>query len=76
MENFWKKLPEQKPNSYKTGNWDGKKSDEILLCDNRGYFYVGTCYQGIMDGSEYCDFYDENKFIENVTHWCKIPTLT
>ena len=76
LDNFWKKLSEEKPHSYKTGHWDGKMSDTILFADLNGLFYVGKCYQGIMDGSEYIDFYDQNDFeVHNVTHWAKIPSL-
>ena len=74
MENFWKELKLQKPNSYKRGNWDGRMSDEILICDDRGYFFVGFCYQGTLDGNEYCNFYDKNDSeIEDVVRWAEIP---
>jgi hypothetical protein len=33
-------------------------SDEILLYAD-GNNFIGTCYQGFMDGSEFCCFYDE-----------------
>jgi len=76
MENFWKKVSEQKPYSYKTGHWDGKMSDEIMFVDESGIYYVGKCYQGVMDGSEFCDFADQNDFeVENVTHWANIPSI-
>lgn len=76
MKNFWKKVDEEKPNSYKTSHYDGKMSDEILFADSAGLFYVGVCYQGVLDGSEYCCFYDQNDFdIPNVTHWAEIPAL-
>jgi hypothetical protein len=76
MSNFWKKLSQQKPHSYQTGHWDGKMSDEILFADSNGLFYIGKCYQGVMDGSEFCSFYDQNDFeVDNVTHWAEIPSL-
>jgi len=76
MNNFWKKLSEQKPHSYRTGHWDGKMSNEILFADSSGIFYVGKCYQGFMDGNEFCCFCDQNDSeIDNVTHWTEIPSL-
>lgn len=76
MENFWNLVEEKKPNSYKTGHWDGRMSDDILFSDKDGLCFVGTCYQGILDGSEYCCFYDKNDFdIPNITHWANIPEL-
>jgi hypothetical protein len=51
-------------------------SDPILLRDENGFFFVGVCYQGTMDGSEFCSFYDQNDFeSDNVTHWAEIPEL-
>lgn len=76
LKPFWKKLSEQKPNSYQTGHWDGRQSDTILFADLNGRFYVGKCYQGIMDGNEYIDFYDHNDYeVQNVTHWAEIPSI-
>jgi hypothetical protein len=42
-----------KKHSYKTGHWDGMMSDEILFQDADGNNFIGTCYQGFMDGSEF-----------------------
>lgn len=73
---FWINLSEKKPNCYETGIWDGKRSGKIFLRDNNGYSFVGVCYQGTMDGSEYCNFYDDNDFdLDNITHWAEIPSL-
>lgn len=76
MKYFWKKLSDEKPNSYKTGDWDGKMSDKILCCDDNDNLFVGTCYQGFIDGSDFCCFYDENDFdVPNVEYWMEIPPL-
>ena len=73
---FWKLIEEQKPHSYKSGHWDGLMSDTILFMDRNGIYYVGVCYQGFMDGSEFCCFADQNDFeIENVTHFANIPEV-
>jgi hypothetical protein len=76
MTNFWKKLSEQKPISTQSGQWDGLKSEQILCCDDKGFFFVAICYQGVMDGNEFCNFYDENDFdVENVVYWAEIPPV-
>lgn len=76
MKNFWNKLSEKKPFSYKTGDWDGKISDEILFVNKNGYFYTGKYYEGVMEGREFCCFFDNNDYeIRNVTHWAEIPIL-
>ena len=76
MENFWNRITDKKPHSYETGNFDGKKSDQLLFCDDNGKYFVGVCYQGFMDGSEFCDIYDENDFeVENAVYWAEIPII-
>jgi len=75
MENTWILIEKEKPICTQTGNWDGKKSDEILVKDFRGKHYIAVCYQGFMDGSEFCDFYtvDGEYQIDSVLYWSKIP---
>lgn len=33
------------PNCYKTGDWDGKMSDLLLLQDSAGEYHLGHCYR-------------------------------
>ena len=76
MSNFWKLLAEEKPICTSSGEWDGLKSEQILLSDDKGFHFVGTCYQGTLDGNEFCSFYDENDYeVENVKYWANIPML-
>lgn len=70
---IWYKIEEQKPIAYQTGNWDGKKSDKILACTIGGQYHIVEMYEGILGGSEFCDFYDGNDFeIQNVKFWTEI----
>jgi hypothetical protein len=65
-----------KPHSYKTGHWDGMMSDEILFQDADGNNFIGTCYQGFMDGSEFCCFYDRSDYdVCSVVVWAEIPDV-
>lgn len=70
---IWHKLKDKKPLTYKSGGWEGLKSDKILVCTMSGKFHVAEMYEGILDGSEFCDFYDMNDFqINNVAYWTEI----
>jgi hypothetical protein len=69
----WKNIKDRKPHAYQTGCWDGKKSDEVLVCTRSGLFHVAVMYHVIMDGSESFDFYDSRDFdIQNVEYWTEI----
>lgn len=75
MENFWNDIKEKKPFCYKSGFWEGNMSDQIILRDKDGKHYIGVCYEGYLDGSEFCDFYDnEDCGLLNITHWSEIPS--
>jgi hypothetical protein len=72
---IWNKLTEKRPLAYKTGMYDGKKSDKILVADEFGNYYIAEMYEGFLDGSEFCDFYDQNDFeIKNVEYWTEIES--
>lgn len=72
---YWNKLEERRPIAYKTGMWDGKKSDKIIVADEYGKYYIAEMYEGFMDGSEFCDFYDYRDFeIKNVEYWAEIDS--
>lgn len=75
MKFEWIYIKKEKPICTETGNWDGKKSDEIIVKDFRGKHHIAVCYQGFMDGSDFCDFYttDAECEIEGVMFWSKIP---
>lgn len=69
----WEDINKKKPIAVETGNWDGRKSEEILVRDIHGKFYIATMYEGCLDGNLFCDFYDSNDFeIKNITNWCVI----
>jgi hypothetical protein len=63
------------PITYKTGNFDGKNSDLVLVKDACGKIYIGYMNECIMDGSHTKDWYDQNDFeIKKVVEWTKVPT--
>ena len=63
---IWNKLTEKRPLAYITGMFDGKKSDKVLVYDRSRNYHIAEMYEGFLDGSEFCDFYDERDYkIEN-----------
>jgi hypothetical protein len=50
-------------------------SDEILFQDADGNNFIGTCYQGFMDGSEFCSSMIEVTTMFAVVVWAEIPDV-
>lgn len=77
MKFEWNNINKEKPLCTQTGDWDGKKSDEIIVRDFKGNHYLVFCYQGFIDGSDFCDFYtSQNDYqIEGVLFWSLIPDV-
>jgi len=72
---IWYKLKEKRPLATKRGEWDGLKSDEVLVQDKNGDYHIAVMYEGFLDGSEFCDFYDTRDYeIDNVVYWSKIDS--
>lgn len=72
---IWNDIKEKKPLAYITGIFDGKKSDKVLACDRNRKYHIVEMYEGFMDNSEFCDFYDcEDYEITNITHWTVIDS--
>lgn len=70
---IWIDITQRKPIAYESGNWDGLRSSKVLVCTLARTYHVAVMYEGVMDGSEFCDFYDDNDFeIMNVKWWTEI----
>lgn len=70
---IWNKLTEKKPIAYKSGLFDGLKSDKILAFTKNGKYEVVEMYEGVMDGKKFQDFYNANDFeIGNILFWTEI----
>ena len=69
-ENEWTDINKRKPLAFEKGDWDGLKSELILVKDILGQIFVATMYEGVLDGSEFCNFYTTNDFeLINVQLW-------
>lgn len=73
----WNKTEESLPNAYETGDWDGKRSDQVMIQLKDNIVCIGVLYEGFIDGEEFQDWYainsdgDEWGMIEPL-YWRKI----
>jgi hypothetical protein len=68
--NDWIDIKKRKPIATERGEWDGLKSSPFLVMDNTDNYHIVIMYEGKMDGSEFCNFYDKNDFeIKNIVKW-------
>lgn len=73
--NGWIDVNDKLPITYITGDWDGKKSDEVVVETKSGKKYLAVCYHGFMDGSEFTDWYCANEgyeILDEIVRWHKI----
>ena len=70
----FKKVKDQEPYCWESGDWDGRKSDPLLVYTSDKEYHVATAYSGTMGGSKFLQFYDNWDYeIEDVTHWAELP---
>ncbi len=71
---MWNYTKDKTPITFETGNWDGKRSDQVLVEDTWGNVHIAVLYEGFMDGSEFKNWCDSRDWeIENVIRWMYIP---
>ena len=63
------------PIAYKSGNWDGKCSDKVLVKLKDGTKQVADLNEGVLDGCEFSEWYDFNSYEidSEVIGWMPIP---
>ena len=67
----WISVEERPPLCWDIGNWDGRRSDIILVKDKKDKICVAQAYEGHMDGSyflHFCDTYHDF-LLDDITHW-------
>jgi len=71
----WINADKNTPNAYKTGNWDGRNSDEVIAEDKAGKRYIAHFCKGTIDGSTFEDWYDNNDFLifTKIVRWVDLP---
>lgn len=62
------------PVAYERGDWDGLRSDEVIAVDDIGRKHIARIYQGVLDGTEFCDWVDNTDYIidREIVKWAKI----
>lgn len=74
---IWHNPENRKPLCYRSGDWDGKRSDNVLVELKDGNYVVAVCYEGIIDSCRFYDWYygvDEWELEESeVRRWMNIP---
>ena len=71
----WNSLKDKTPTAYESGNWDGKRSEWLLVSADGIEYHVARAYVGTLDGSEFCTFEDSRGYeIENVVWWAEIDS--
>lgn len=72
---IWYKLEVKKPIATEKGCWDGLKSGKVLVCTHSGKYDIAEMYEGTIDGSYFCDFYNEDDYeVHNVKYWTEIDS--
>ena len=71
----WIDAEKHKPLAYEKGNWDGLRTDYLLVRTASGKITIARAYIGFLDGSDFCDWYLQDDFSlnEEVTHFMKLP---
>ena len=70
---IWHNIKDKQPIATQTGNWDGFKSDKILVATKNEKICVVEMYEGVHNGYKFRNFYDHDDFeIFNVVKWTEI----
>ena len=69
----WIPVGERLPLCYKIGEFDGMKSEQILVKTKDGNCETAFCYSGMSGNNKFYDFYDSIDFeIKDVIEWREI----
>ena len=70
----WKNVADNLPLTLPRHGWDGKVSDLVLMRNSEGRIFVGYFNDGVMDGTEFNEWYTDSEFtINGINYWCEIP---
>jgi len=73
MENKWRF--EGHPIACESGDWDGKRSEEVVAVDEYGVKHIARVYAGAMGGNDLVDWVDQNDDMidARIVKWIYIP---
>lgn len=60
--------------AVESGDWDGKRTDYMLVATSDGNVLKARAYVGFLDGGEFCNWFTENDSeVIGVTHFQELP---
>lgn len=71
----WIDIEKEKPLYYEKGDWDGERTDFVLIATDKGKVLKARAYVNTIGGDFYVDWYCENDYEvkSTVTHWRELP---
>lgn len=74
-EDTWILLDEENPLAWEKGEWDGNRTDFVLVATDKGKIEIARAYENIIGAIYSLDWYDKNGYDVKgtVTHWQKLP---
>jgi hypothetical protein len=69
----WISVEERLPHCLELGNWDGRRSDFVIVEGVDGLPHIGRLYSVHIDGTDFNDWYDNKDWeLSNIVKWKKI----
>ena len=69
----WINIKDHTPIGVDRGDWDGLRTEWLLVQNRKEEYHVARAYVGTMDGAEFCYFTDNLGYeVENVMFWTLI----
>lgn len=75
-QEVWKYTEKELPLAYQEGDWDGKRSDVVVVEIDLGLRFTARLYEGTLDGSKFSDWVnevDEAHMTNRVIKWMYLP---
>ena len=75
MENNWFDIENVKPLEWESGDWDGLRTDLVLVATDKCEILIARAYVDYIGASYNCIWCDVHDFEinGNVTHWQHLP---
>ncbi|PCI96642.1 MAG: hypothetical protein COB15_09650 [Flavobacteriales bacterium] len=71
----WKRITDDLPITFEDGDWDGLRSESVVVRTTDNEKLTARLYSGTLDGSKFNNWYDSNSDLEidNVEAWLYLP---
>lgn len=70
QNNEWISIHKRTPLTYEAGNWDGRRSDNVLVECRDEKYHVCKAYEGTLDGHYFLEFWnDRDMQVTNIIKW-------